>query len=139
MTSCASFGNIVDEILLSSPAKQASVQAYKIANIGAHNIEIAEVHDAFSILEIMAYEDIGLVKKWFGGKYAEKNSITINPSGGLIWMGHLVGTTGISQTVEIYSQLSDQHKRKNNNKKFGLIHNLAAAGTSASVIILGVD
>ncbi len=136
-TSCASFGNIVDEILSSSPAKQSSNQAYKMAGIEPKDIEIAEVHDAFSILEIMAYEDLGLVKMGMGGKYAENNLITINPRGGLLGMGHPLGTTGISQTVEIYSQLSNNQKRKNNHK-FGLVHNLAAAGTSASVIILGV-
>ncbi len=139
MTSCASFGNIVDDIFLSSPAKKASDQAYKMADIGPNDIQVAEVHDAFSILEIMAYEDLGLVKNGFGGKYAEQNLITINPRGGLLGMGHPLGTTGISQTVEIYSQLSDRHKRKKNSKKFGLIHNLAAAGTSASVIIMSAE
>jgi len=140
-TSCASFGNIVDEILTSSPAKQASNLAFKMAGIGPSNIDVAEIHDAFSILEIMAYEDLGFVKRGFGGKYAEKNLITINPRGGLIGMGHPLGTTGISQAVEIFSQLSniDKKRKQRNYQKTGIIHNLAAAGTSASVIILGVD
>jgi acetyl-CoA C-acetyltransferase len=102
-------------------------------------IDVAELHDAFTILEIMAYEDLGFAKKGEGGKFVTQGQIEINPRGGIIGCGHPVGATGVAQVAEIASQLAGKaRKRQVKNCKTGLVHNLAAAGSSASVIVMGV-
>ena len=102
-------------------------------------IDIAELHDAFTILEIMAYEDLRFAKKGEGGKFVNQDQIVINPRGGVIGCGHPVGATGVAQVAEIASQLAGKAgKRQVKHCKTGLVHNLAAAGSSATVIVMGV-
>ena len=102
-------------------------------------IDVAEVHDAFTILEILGYEDLGFAKKGEGGKFVNQEQIVINPRGGIIGCGHPVGATGVAQVAEIASQLAGKAgNRQVRNCKTGLVHNLAAAGSSASVIVMGV-
>jgi acetyl-CoA C-acetyltransferase len=102
-------------------------------------IDVAELHDAFTILEILGYEDLGFAKKGEGGKFVNQEQIVINPRGGIIGCGHPVGATGVAQVAEIASQLAGKAgKRQVKNCKTGLVHNLAAAGSSASVIVMGV-
>ena len=141
-TNSASFSNTIQDIFKTGPAKIAARQAYKMAKLKSKDIEIAEIHDAFSILEIMGYEDLGFVEKGEGGKFVNQNSIEVNTRGGIIGCGHPIGVTGIAQTVEVFEQLSgksnqklQQQKRKSYPSK-GIVHNLAAAGTSATVLIL---
>jgi len=112
-----------------------------MAKLSANDIDIAEIHDAFSILEIMGYEDLGFVRRGEGGKFVNQNRIDVNTRGGIIGCGHPIGVTGIAQTVEIFEKLSGKSNRKiqrskNTNSSKGIIHNLAAAGTSATVLIL---
>jgi acetyl-CoA acetyltransferase len=166
-------GNSIDSILKSSPAKNAARQAYDMARIKPSHIDLAEIHDAFSILEIMAYEELGFVGAGKGGRFIDKKDqdVYINPRGGILGCGHPLGATGIAQTVEIFKQLSgtiDDNNNLSEQLKFfrnglynennslnaktkklivpgrqiksdiqiGLVHNLAAAGTSASILIL---
>ncbi|MGD1834680.1 MAG: thiolase family protein [Nitrososphaeraceae archaeon] len=137
-TNAASFGNIVSEIFESGPAKLAARQAFNMAKVDPKDLDVIEVHDAFSILEIMAYEDLNLVKKGEGYKYVTNNNIHTNVRGGILGCGHPLGATGIDQTVEIFKQLTGTNGKRQIKEKcnIGLIHNLAAAGTSASCIIL---
>ncbi len=140
-TNSASFSNAIKDIFEVGPAKIAARQAFKMAKLAATDMDVAEIHDAFSILEIMGYEDLGLVKKGEGGKFVNQNTLEVNPRGGIIGCGHPIGVTGIAQTVSVVEHLTGkrnvkiQHQKKSTHYK-GIIHNLAAAGTSATVLIL---
>lgn len=122
----------------------ASQKAYKNAGIKAQDIDLAEIHDCFSIAEAVAVEDLGFSKKGQGakdiadGKYTlTKGRIISNPSGGLKACGHPVGATGIKQIVEITEQLrGEAGKRQVKNAKIGLTHNVGGTGTVAVVHIL---
>jgi len=141
-TNSASFSNTITDIFSQGSARFAARQAYTMARISPKDVDTAEIHDAFSILEIIGYEDLGFVKKGEGGKFVYQNKISINLRGGIIGCGHPIGVTGIAQTVEIFEQLTGK-KRHNlqfkNYPKIGLIHNLAAAGTSGTVLILEIN
>ncbi|MEM3121734.1 MAG: thiolase family protein, partial [Candidatus Nitrosocaldus sp.] len=117
----------------------AARQAYRMSNVKPEMVDVAQVHDSFTILEILAYEDLGFVEKGKGG-YAVEGKISIpavNTDGGILGRGHSSGTTGIAQVVEVTRQL--MHKagdRQIKDCRIGLVHNMAAAGTHASVIVL---
>ena len=86
----------------------------------------------------MAYEDIGFVEKGKGSTFIKQNAIHFNTRGGLLGCGHPIGATGIDQTNEITIQLQEKSPKLRQIKycKRGLIHNMAAAGTSSTIIIL---
>lgn len=130
----ASISSINDFTTIKS-TKFAARDAYNMAEIDASKVDVAEVHDAFTICEILAYEDLGFVEKGDGGKFVEKidKIVRINTRGGLLGRGHPVGATGIAQAVEIVAQLM------NDNYRIGLIHNMAAAGTASNVVIMERD
>ena len=119
----------------------AADSAYKMANILPNDIDVAEVHDAFSVCELMAISELGITSGEKSGEFVRNLFNTedrmINPRGGLIGAGHPLGATGISQTIEITNQLQGKsEKRQINNAKIGLIHNMSAAGTSSSVMVM---
>ena len=119
----------------------AANSAYKMANILPKNIDVAEVHDAFSVCELMAISELGITSGEKSGEFVRNLFNTednmINPRGGLIGAGHPLGATGISQVIEITNQLQGKSsKRQIDNAKIGLIHNMSAAGTSSSVMVL---
>ena len=140
-TNSASFSNTITDIFSQGSARSAAKQAYTMARISPKDVDTAEIHDAFSIMEIIGYEDLGFVNKGEGGKFVYQNRISINLRGGIIGCGHPIGVTGIAQTVEIFEQLIGK-KRHNlqfkKSPKIGLVHNLAAAGTSGTVLILEI-
>jgi len=121
----------------------AAKMAYKQANKTPKDIDVAEVHDCFTIAEICAIEDLGFVKKGEGGK-AIDNKITtldgllpVNTSGGLKAKGHPVGATGVAQIVEIVQQLKgDAEKRQVPDVRIGLAHNVGGSGASCTVHIM---
>ncbi len=120
--------------------KQASQKALKQAGIEIKDINVAEVHDCFTIAEIMAMEDLGFCKKGLGGQYIYGGSTKlggsrpVNTSGGLKACGHPVGATGVKQIVEITDQLRNRAgKRQVNNAKVGLTQNVG--GTGATVVV----
>jgi acetyl-CoA C-acetyltransferase len=122
---------------------KASKKAYKQANITSKDIDIAEVHDCFTIAEICAIEDLGFVKKGEGGKAIDNNITTlnglipINTSGGLKSKGHPVGATGVAQIVEIVMQLrGEADKRQVKDAKIGLAHNVGGSGATCTVHIM---
>ena len=105
------------------------------------DIDVAEIHDAFSICEIIELEDIGFAQKGMGGSYVRNLYDTydrkINPRGGLIGSGHPLGATGIAQAIEIFQQLQGTAKKRQvDGVKIGLVHNMSAAATSSTVLIL---
>ncbi|MGI0083240.1 MAG: thiolase C-terminal domain-containing protein [Nitrosopumilaceae archaeon] len=119
----------------------AAANAYKMSKKNPKNVDVAEVHDAFTICEIMELEDLGFVKKGEGSKYVrdayETQDRRINPRGGLIGSGHPLGATGIAQIVEIGQQLQGvAGKRQVSNARVGLVQNMSAAATSSTVLIL---
>ena len=121
----------------------ASKMAYKQAKLTPSDIDLAEVHDCFTIAEICAIEDLGFVEKGQGGK-AVKNKITtldgslpVNTSGGLKSKGHPVGATGVAQIVEVVQQLKGEaEKRQVKDARFGLAHNVGGSGATCTVHIL---
>ncbi len=124
-------------------AKLASKMAYEESKTSPNKIDVAEVHDCFTIAEIMAYEDLGFVEKGKGGKFIEDGetrldgSIPVNTSGGLKACGHPVGATGIKQICEITLQLrGEAEKRQVKDAKLGLAHNVGGSGATCVVNIL---
>ncbi|KXS41149.1 MULTISPECIES: thiolase domain-containing protein [Methanohalophilus] len=122
----------------------AAKRAYDMAGIGPDDIDVAEVHDCFTIAEICAIEDLGFVEKGQGGKFVEEGNtaiggkIPVNTSGGLKACGHPVGATGIKQAAEIVNQLrGEAGKRQVEGAKIGLAHNVGGSGATALVHILG--
>ncbi|MCD6411225.1 MAG: thiolase domain-containing protein [Thermoplasmata archaeon] len=122
---------------------RASREAYKQAGIQPKDVDVAEVHDCFTIAEILAIEDLGFVKKGEGGKAVEEGltardgEIPVNPSGGLKAKGHPVGATGVAQVAEIVLQLrGEAEKRQIPDARIGLAHNIGGSGASCTVHIL---
>jgi acetyl-CoA C-acetyltransferase len=138
-TNSASFANATKDLVTIEAAKMAAQDAYEMAQARPSQIDVAELHDAFTILEILAYEDLGFAKKGEGGKYVDQQEMAINPRGGILGCGHPVGATGISQIAEVAAQLAGAAGRRQvKGCRTGLVHNLAAAGSSATVIIMSV-
>ena len=98
---------------------RAAKQAYSMAGIEPKDIDVAEVHDCFSITEIINYEDLGFCKKGEGGKFIEQGKsdldgeVAVNPSGGLMSKGHPLGATGIAQIAELFWQLREDVRDSN--------------------------
>jgi len=125
--------------------RQAAKTAYKQAGITnpIEEIDLVEVHDCFSIVELITYEDLGLCKQGeskdlIRGKETQLGGkIPVNVSGGLLSCGHPVGATGIRMVVEVSNHLrSNAGERQVKNAKRGLTHNIGGPGAIASVIIL---
>ncbi|MGA7469590.1 MAG: thiolase domain-containing protein [Halobacteriota archaeon] len=121
----------------------AADRAFKTARLQRSNIDVAEVHDCFTIAEIMAIEDLAFFEKGRGGpatlagETAIGSKIPINTSGGLKACGHPVGATGIKQAVEIVEQLrGDAGKRQVEGAEVGLTHNVGGTGGTVVVHIL---
>jgi acetyl-CoA C-acetyltransferase len=129
-----------------SCAREAAREAYQMAGVTPQNIDVAEVHDCFTIAEMMAYEDLGFAKPgegkdliraketYIGGK------IPVNVDGGLLSKGHPIGATGGSQLRTIVLQLrgeADQMQVK--DPEIGLVHNIGGVGVYGNVSILGRD
>lgn len=121
----------------------AAKVAYKQSGLKPTDINVAEVHDCFTIAEILAIEDLGFAKKGQGGAFAESGAtrlggvLPINTSGGLKSCGHPVGATGVKQIAEIVGQLrGNMGDRQVKNAKVGLAHNVGGSGATAVVHIL---
>ncbi len=122
----------------------ASSVAYKQAGVGPANIDIAELHDCFSIAELMAYEDLGFAGKGKGRELLENKEtyiggrIPVNTDGGLK-LGHPVGATGIKQVIEVVKQLRGQAVNQVKDARIGLTQNIGGSGATAIIHILGAD
>ncbi len=132
----------IDEIKATTIAAK---KAFSSAKVDQKDIQVAEVHDCFTIAEIFAMEDLGFWKKGEGGKRAKdqetmlgnNGKLIVNSSGGLKAAGHPVGATGVKQIGEIYLQLTNQAvDRQVKGAHFGLAHNVGGSGGTAVVTIL---
>jgi len=126
-------------------AKDAADAAYKMAGVGPEDIDVAEVHDCFTISEILAYEDLGFAKPGEGIKLLEDKEtylggrIPVNVDGGLLSKGHPIGATGGSQVRTIFRQLrGEAGDIQVDGAKLGLVHNIGGTGIYGNVTILGV-
>jgi len=135
---------------------RAAKTAYAMASIEPKDIDVAEVHDCFSITEIIDYEDLGFCEKGQGGKFIEKGesdingSTPVNASGGLMSKGHPLGATGIAQLGELFWQLREEVRESNGlgdpsvnekrqvalKKGYGLQHNVGGRGISNSMVTI---
>ncbi len=127
-------------------AKVAAKKAYEMAEVRPEDVDCAEVHDCFTIAEIIAYEDLGFCKPGEGGRIVESGEtrlggrIPVNTSGGLKAKGHPVGATGTGQAYEMYLQLTGQADRRQvKDAKVGLTHNVGGSGATATVHIYRRD
>jgi acetyl-CoA C-acetyltransferase len=120
----------------------AGRSAFRQAGIEPRQVDVAEVHDCFTIAEILAIEDLGFVEKGQGGRAAEEGltaldgEVAVNTSGGLKACGHPVGATGIKQAYEIALQLrGEAGRRQVDEVEIGLAHNVGGSGGTALVHI----
>ncbi|MCD6380975.1 MAG: acetyl-CoA acetyltransferase, partial [Candidatus Odinarchaeota archaeon] len=120
----------------------ASNKAYKMARVKPEDVDVAEIHDAFTIMAILSIEDLGFSKKGEGvrelkeGRFRKGDKPSINPSGGLKSRGHPVGATGIYQAAEVAMQLrGDAGPIQVDGVEVGLTQNIGGAGTSITVFI----
>ncbi len=126
--------------------KAAAKIAYGQAGLSPGEIDVAEVHDCFSINEILAIEDLGFCEKGKGGSFVEKGNIArdrempINATGGLKSIGHPVGATGVRQIADLVRQLRGEcGKLQINGAKTGLALNIGGSGATAVVHILKAE
>lgn len=121
-------------------ASMAAQQAYHMAEVTPQQINVAEVHDCFTIAEIIAYEDLGFCRRGEGGCLMDEEAtsyggkIPVNVSGGLKSKGHPVGASGVAQAYEIYLQLTGQAEgRQVEGAEIGLTHSVGGSGGTAVV------
>jgi acetyl-CoA C-acetyltransferase len=133
-----------DDITTFRAVQSAAEKAYKMAGVSARDIQFAEVHDCFTIAEIIATEDLGFVKKGGGGTYVLegrtclKGERPVNTSGGLKAKGHPVGATGVGQICDVAIQIrGEAGDRQVERRSLGLAQNLGGSGATAVVTILG--
>jgi acetyl-CoA C-acetyltransferase len=120
----------------------AAARAYAMAGVAPSDVDVVELHDCFSIAEIIDSEDLGLVPRGQGGGWAAEGrtavggDVAINPSGGLLAKGHPVGATGVGQLYEIVHQLRGTHANPVPGARIGMTHNLGGTGVACTVSIL---
>jgi acetyl-CoA C-acetyltransferase len=124
--------------------RRAAAKAYQMAGVGPGDIQFAELHDCFTIAEIVALEDLGFVERGGGGPYESSGATTrtgdkpINVSGGLKSKGHPVGATGVAQICDIFAQIRcEAGAMQLKRHSLGLAENLGGSGASCVVSILG--
>jgi acetyl-CoA C-acetyltransferase len=124
---------------------KAADEAYKMAGVGPEDIDVVELHDCFTIAEIVDSEDLGLFEKGEGGAAVEagqtaaNGKIPINPSGGLMSRGHPAGATGLAQVYELVLQLRGEAVNQVNEPELGLAHIVGGPGAVCTVHILARD
>jgi acetyl-CoA C-acetyltransferase len=133
-----------EDITTLRAVKISSEKAYKMAGVKPADIQFAEVHDCFTIAEIVAIEDLGFVKKGEGGPYSLagktciQGELPVNTSGGLKAKGHPVGATGVGQICDVVQQIrGEADERQVKRNALGLAQNLGGSGATSVVTILG--
>lgn len=143
----SAMGNLVSHLRSLTtwyPLREASREGLKMAGIGIQDVDLAEVHDCFTISEIIIYEDLGLCEKGQGGRFIEEGQsniggkLPVNTRGGLLGCGHPLGATGIAQAIELMQQFKAQvPKERYVGGEIGLTHNLSGNANVHSVMIYG--
>ena len=125
-------------------AKYAADAAYKMAGVGPKDIKMAQVHDCFTIAELIAYEDLGFAEPGKGPEMVENKEmyhdgrIPVNVDGGLKSKGHPLGATGVSMTYEVMKQMrgeAENSSRQIDDVDIGLVHNVGQSGQFVNVFI----
>lgn len=120
----------------------AAERAYAQSGVAPSEIDLVELHDCFSIAEVIDSEDLGLVPRGQGGYWAHEGrtavggDVAINASGGLLAKGHPVGATGLGQVYEVTQQLRGTHPNQVKDARVGMTHNLGGSGVACSVTVL---
>jgi acetyl-CoA C-acetyltransferase len=121
----------------------AAKKAYENAKISSDDVDVAQVHDCFSISEIIEMEELGFCKKGEGGPFIAAGQTKIggkiptNTDGGLLSCGHPFGATGIRQGIEICKQLQGRARHQVVGAKVGLTHNLSGALMEHTIVVYG--
>lgn len=124
---------------------KAATQAYKMAGVGPRDVHVAEVHDCFTGVELMNYEDLGFCERGDGPRLIEAGATSIggqlpvNPSGGLKAKGHPPGATGVAQCVELFEQLRGTAANQVRGARWALAHNIGGPTAVSAVTILEAD
>ena len=124
---------------------KAAREAMGRAGIGPKDLDLAELHDCFSISEIVEYEALGLCGPGEGGRFVEEGrserggEIVVNPRWGLLGCGHPLGATGIAQAVEVFQQFAGRvpKERQAPDPAWALVHNLSGTANVHSVMVYG--
>ncbi len=135
----ANAGSLTDWHGLTTAAREALGRA----QIGIQDVDFAEIHDCFTISEIIEYEALGLCAPGEGGKFAADGrgdiggDLVVNPRGGLLGCGHPLGATGIAQAVEVYRQFARDvpAERQVPDPEWALVHNLSGSANVHSVMV----
>jgi acetyl-CoA C-acetyltransferase len=133
----------IDDFTSLSAAREAARRAFQEAGVAPSDIDVAEVHDCFSIAEAIALEDVGLFERGTAlaatgeGETSFGGRVLVNPSGGLLSKGHPIGATGVAQIIEIAQQLRGVAHTQAPDPELGLTHNVGGTGGLGSVTILG--
>ncbi|MEU1499100.1 beta-ketoacyl synthase N-terminal-like domain-containing protein [Streptomyces sp. NPDC005732] len=125
-------------------SREAARQVYERAGLGIHDVDVVELHDCFSINELLTYEALGMCGAGESGKLVESGATTyggrwvVNPSGGLISKGHPLGATGIAQVVELVQQVrGEAGERQVAGARVGLAHNIGLGGAAVVTLLRG--
>jgi acetyl-CoA C-acetyltransferase len=122
--------------------RKAAAQAFAMAGVGAQDIDVAEVHDCFTGVELMDYEDLGFCARGEAPRLIESGAtrvggrIPVNPSGGLKAKGHPPGATGVAQCVELFQQLRGEAVNQVDGARWALAHNVGGPTAVSAVTIL---
>ena len=128
--------------------QKAAKKAYELSGLHPSDIDLAEVHDCFTIAEVLATEDLGFTTRGQGGRFAREGrgclnqgEVTINASGGLKSKGHPLGATGTGQAVEVFKQLRNEVEptRQVRDASNALTHNVGGSGATCAVHIYSRD
>jgi len=127
------------------PTVKAAKAAYAMAGLGPADIDVAEVHDCFTGVELISYEDLGFAERFGAYKLIEDGTTTVggskpvNPSGGLKAKGHPPGATGVAQCVELFEQLRGEAANQVDSPRTALAHNIGGPTAVAAVTVLSSD
>jgi acetyl-CoA C-acetyltransferase len=127
------------------PAKKAAQEAYKLAGIAPRDVDVAQLHDCFTISEIILTEDLGFCAKGKGGAYIAEGQtriggdVAINTDGGLLSRGHPIGATGVAGTVELLWQFQSKvpAQRQVESPEVAMHHNLSGSANAHSIMVYG--
>ncbi|MFC9633440.1 lipid-transfer protein [Streptomyces mirabilis] len=123
-------------------SREAARQVYERSGLGIDDVDVVELHDCFSINELLTYEALGMCEEGESGKLVESGATTyggrwvVNPSGGLISKGHPLGATGIAQVAELVWQLrGEAGPRQVPGARVGLAHNIGLGGAAVVTLL----
>ncbi|MFD3562161.1 beta-ketoacyl synthase N-terminal-like domain-containing protein [Streptomyces sp. NPDC058686] len=123
-------------------SRAAATRVYETSGLGIEDVDVIELHDCFSVNELLTYEALGMCAPGASGKLVEEGATTyggrwvVNPSGGLISKGHPLGATGIAQAAELTWQLrGEAGARQVTDARVGLAHNIGLGGAAVVTML----